>query len=100
MSRRRLPVWAYVAHFTDHPAGPAFRGRCAECPIDLPIRQVPAHRLDDEAIEAARHGRGPVAEACRAAYRDLARHLAQRHGLTVRPEPLPRQLRWDLGRPA
>lgn len=99
MNRGRLPVWAYVAHFTDHPAGPAFRGRCAECPVDLPIRQVPAHRLDAEAIEAARHGAGPVAEAAAAAYRDLARHLAHRHGIRVAAVPKPGQLRWNLTRP-
>jgi len=94
----RFPVWAYVAHFTDHPGGPAFRGRCAECPVDLPIRQAAGHLLDEAALEAALHEAGPVADAARAAYYDLAQHLLRRHGIRVGP-PLPGQLRFELRRP-
>lgn len=97
-----MPVWAWVAMFIDSPGGPAFRGRCAECPVDLPIRQVPADRVTAEAIDAIMADRphGPIAEAAIAAHRDLARHIAHRHGFIVAETPHPARLRNLLQRPA
>ena len=95
-----LPVWAYVAHFVDHPAGPAFRGRCGACPWDGPAHQVPAHRLDADTIAAAGADppAGPNYEAARKAEGDLIGHLWHRHGLRVNRRPA-RSLRFHLGRP-
>jgi hypothetical protein len=95
-------VWAWVATGVDNPLGPAFRGRCAECPVDLPIRQVPANRVTAEVMAAAldkHHPHGPIVEAAIYAHVDLARHLAHRHGIYVPEKPHPSRLRFLIGRP-
>lgn len=95
-----FPVWAYVAEWADNPAGPSWRGRCADCPVDLPTRQVPAARIDLDVLAAAfaPEPSGPIYEAMRAAERDLIRHLAHRHGIVVAPRPR-HLMRINLTRP-
>ncbi len=97
----RFPAWAYIAEWQDNPAGPSWRGRCLRCPVDLPIRQVAARRIDLDVIAGAcaePEPTGPIPEAMAAAERDLIRHLAHTHSILVNPRPRA-QLRVRFGRP-